>query len=78
MLKDWKITVINEREVNMSKNTFRILGFILIAWGITICFIPVYSSSRFNMTFNFTGFNIPLGLIIAVIGTFFVWSTYKK
>jgi len=64
--------------LDMNKRIFRLLGCILIVWGICICFIPIYFSSRFGVTFNFTGFNIPLGLVIAALGAFIVWSTFSK
>jgi len=62
----------------MNNIIFRILGCILILWGISIFFNPLHYSSKFHLPFDYTGINIPLGIIIAAIGGFFVWSTYKK
>lgn len=62
----------------MYKIPFRILGFALILWGLRIFLDPVYYSSGFGVTFDYTDINIPLGLIIAAIGIFFVWSSFKS
>ncbi len=62
----------------MGNITFRILGCILVFWGISICLDPVHKSSRFGVTFDYTGVNIPLGIIIVALGGFFVWSSFRK
>ena len=55
-----------------------VLGSTLIIWGIEICFHPVYYSSKFGRTFDFTGINIPYGLFVAAVGVLFLWSSFRK
>jgi hypothetical protein len=62
----------------MNNIIFRILGVALIFWGISICFDPIHHSSRFGVIFDYTGINIPFGLIVAALGGGFIWSTFKK
>jgi hypothetical protein len=62
----------------MDNIIFRILGCVLVLWGISICFDPLHYSSRFGRMFDYTGINIPFGLIVAALGVFFIWSTFKK
>ena len=62
----------------MGNIIFRILGCVLILWGISIGFDPVHYSNRFSVTLDYTGINIPLGLILVVLGRLFVWSTFRK
>lgn len=62
----------------MNNIIFRILGCILILWGISIFINPLHYSSRFGRIFDYTGISIPLGLIIAALGGIFVWSTFRK
>ena len=57
---------------------YRILGFVLILWGIRICFDPIQYSSKFGVTFDYTGINLPFGLFLAALGSYFVWSTFRK
>ena len=58
--------------------TFRILGFALIFWGVKIYFDPIQYSNKFGVTFDYTGINIYFGLIVAVFGIFFIWSSFNK
>jgi len=62
----------------MDNIIFRILGCVLILWGTSIIFDPIHQSSRFGITFDYTGISIPLGLIVAALGGLFIWSTFKK
>ena len=62
----------------MNNLIYRILGCVLTLWGISICLDPIHYSSRFGVTFDYTDINIPFGLFIAAVGSFFIWSTFKK
>ena len=62
----------------MSKITFRILGCVLILWGISICFDPVHYSGRFDYYFDFTEIKWPLGGGLIILGAFFIWSSFRK
>ena len=57
---------------------YRFLGIVMISVGILICIDPIHYSHKFNRTFDFTGFNIPLGLAHIALGLGFVWSTFRK
>lgn len=62
----------------MDKLINTILGGSLILFGAGICFDPVFYDSRHGMTIDLTGFNIPFGIFLVVIGSWLIWSTYKK
>lgn len=62
----------------MNNIIYRILGCMLILWGISICLDPIQYSSRFGITFDYSDINKPLGLFIVIWGGIFLWSTFKK
>ena len=62
----------------MNKVTFRLLGGILILGGISIWINPIFYSSRFGITFDYTGINKFLSIIFITLGVYFIWSTFKK
>ena len=62
----------------MNKIIFRLLGSVLILSGISIYINPVYYSSRFGITFDYTGINKLLSIIFVALGVYFIWSTFKK
>jgi hypothetical protein len=57
---------------------YRMLGFSLIALGATVFFNPILEIGNYPVVIDLTGFNVQSGLIIIGIGSFFVWSTYRK
>ncbi len=57
---------------------FRMLGGIMILWGIGIWFDPINHSSKFLMTFDYTEIRIPLCLFSIIIGSLFIWTTFRK
>jgi hypothetical protein len=62
----------------MNKIIFRLLGGILILSGISIWINPVFYSSRFGITFDYSGINKFLSVIFVALGVYFIWSTFKK
>jgi len=62
----------------MNRITFRLLGSILFLSGIFIWIKPVYYSSRFGTTFDFSGIKWPFGGGLFIIGAFFLWSSFRK
>ena len=62
----------------MNKTTIKLLGGVLIFSGITIWLNPAYFSSRFGITFDFTGIKWPFGGGLVLLGCFFIWSSFRK
>lgn len=56
----------------------RILGFGLILWGISIWNNPIHHSSKFLITFDFTELRIPISLFLIIMGSLFIWTTFRK
>ena len=46
--------------------------------GISIWVNPVYYSSRFGTTFDFSGIKWPFGGGLIILGAFFIWSNGKE
>jgi hypothetical protein len=57
---------------------FIILGITLILWGGLTIIHPKSYSSRFNMYFDFTGIEWPLGGLLIAFGIAFIWSEMRK
>ncbi len=62
----------------MNKITFRLFGSILFLSGISIWIKPVSYSSRFGITFDFSGIKWPFGGCFIILGAFFIWSSFRK
>lgn len=55
-----------------------LLGVILIFLGFGIVFKPKFYSYKFDYVIDFTGYNIPFGIFIIIVGVFFIWTTLRK
>ncbi len=55
-----------------------ILGVALLLLGIRIILKPELYNPVYRITWDTTGFNIPLGLVIAVIGVLFIRSAFIR
>ena len=62
----------------MDRIIFVLIGFIMVILGLGILFEPRFYSFRYNYHFDLTGYNIPLGIFIIVVGILFIWRTLKK
>ena len=62
----------------MNNFYFAVLGGSLIIFGLGTCIDPIHYSSKYGVTYNFTGFNVPLGLFCIVIGLILVRTIFKK
>lgn len=62
----------------MNNILYRILGLVLVGWGLRVCIDPVYYSTKYDMRFDFSEINISFGLIVALLGGYFVWSSFSK
>ena len=62
----------------MNKRIIKLLGGVLIFSGITIWFNPNYYSSRFGITFDFSGVKWPFGGVLFILGGLFIWSSFRK
>jgi hypothetical protein len=54
-----------------------IAGFALFALGIRIIYDPHIHNYVHGYQFDFTGFNVPLGLAVATGGVLFLWWAFK-
>lgn len=61
----------------MDKFFQTLLGIWLIIWGVIIIRDPKFNSARFYYI-DFTGYNVPLGIFLIVIGMSFIWLILKK
>jgi hypothetical protein len=55
-----------------------LLGAILIFLGVGIIFEPRFYSYKFDYYFDFSGYNIPFGIFMMVVGVLFIWTTFKR
>jgi len=55
----------------------RMLGGMMIFSGISIWFNPVFHSSKFLMTFDFTEIKIPMCLFLIILGSLFICTTFR-
>lgn len=53
-------------------------GLFLMIMGIKLFKNPKIYSSAYQYTWDTTGYNIPLGLVLIGFGLYLIWSTYKK
>jgi hypothetical protein len=56
---------------------FYLLGVVLIVLGVGIIIEPRYQHVTSGYYFDFTGYNIPLGIFIIGVGIFLLWTTLK-
>jgi len=62
----------------MNKTSIKVLGWVLIISGITIWLHPAYYSSRFGITFDFTGIKWLFVGGLIILGALFIWSSFRK
>jgi hypothetical protein len=62
----------------MNKFVFIFLGIVWGLFGILIIIDPKFYSWRYNYYFDFTGYNIPLGIFMIVVGGLFIWTSLRK
>ncbi len=57
---------------------FLFLGIVVILMGGRILYEPKFYSYKFQHDFDFTGYNIPLGIFMIVVGALFIWNFFKN
>ena len=57
---------------------FILLGAVLIVLGLGIIIEPRYQHVTSGYYFDFTGYNIPFGIVLIIIGGLFIWTTLRK
>jgi len=62
----------------MSRIFFIILGSVWGLVGILIIISPTFYSSYFHRNLDFTEVKWPLGIGLIVLGSLFVWSSFRK
>ena len=61
-------------KVNADKIGFIVGGIILIFIGIGLILNPVIPQHRWGITFDYSGYNIPLGIFLITVGLIFICS----
>jgi hypothetical protein len=61
-----------------AKFPYVILGAALMAWGASIIIDPIYYSSRFTYTWDFTEIKWYFGGLLVILGGYFVVSSLLK
>ncbi len=63
----------------MDNNIYaRVAGSSFVLYGILIINDPSYYSSKHSRVIDYTGYNIPFGLLLIVSGFIFFFSTFLK
>ena len=62
----------------MNRIIFILLGTVWAIFGLSIIINPKFYSDKYHRYFDFTGYNIPFGIILIIIGGLFIWTTLKK
>ncbi len=60
----------------MNLNIF--IGICLLIIGIMTIIHPKFYSYRYERYIDFTGYNIPLGVFMIVVGVLFIWTSFRK
>jgi hypothetical protein len=53
------------------------LGILLIIFGSLIIYQPAFYDRLYGIYFDFTGYNIPLGIFIIIVGIGFIWTSVR-
>lgn len=62
----------------MNNLSYRVLGIVLILSGISVWLNPIKHSGTDLMTFDYTEIQIPMCMFLIIIGSAFIWSTFRK
>jgi hypothetical protein len=62
-------------KIAMEGKGFVLLGGLLVFLGIKIIRDPKLYSAIYQYTIDFTGYNIPLGIFIILVGIGFIWTS---
>jgi len=54
------------------------IGIFLIIIGSMTIVRPEFYSYRYERHIDFTGYNIPLGIFMIVVGGLFIWTSVRK
>ena len=61
-----------------AKITYIILGVSLILIGVMMIIDPIFYSTKYNYTWDFTEVKWPLGCFLVILGSYFLVSNLKK
>ena len=62
----------------MDRLGYIFLGLLLIYLGFEITLDPKVYNPIYDYHFDFTGYNIPLGIAMIILGVAFIWTEVKK
>ena len=62
----------------MDRLGFVFLGLLLIYLGIEISIDPKVYNPIYDFQFDFTGYNIPFGIAMIILGVAFIWTEVKN
>ncbi|OGR26528.1 MAG: hypothetical protein A2277_03930 [Desulfobacterales bacterium RIFOXYA12_FULL_46_15] len=66
------------RDFTMNKLSFRILGIVLVLSSVSIWLNPIIHSRADGMTFDFTEVKTLVCSFLIILGSVFIWTTFKK
>jgi hypothetical protein len=62
----------------MNRIGFTLLGLLSILLGGAIVLDPTVHNPILEYTIDFTGYNIPLGIFIILVGIGFIWTSLRR
>ncbi len=54
------------------------LGISLVAFGAGVLLWPKFYDHILSFSFDYSGYNIPFGIFMIIVGLLFIWTTLKK
>jgi uncharacterized membrane protein len=54
-----------------------VLGILLIVFGIEIYINPVYYSSKYSMTLDYSNIKVPFSIVLVFLGIALLWAHWK-
>ena len=62
----------------MEKYGYAFLGCVLILLGMSIYADPILHDSKHGVIIDFTGVNHLYGVFMIIVGSLFLWTTFRK
>lgn len=55
-----------------------VFGVVLSLWGVFVILYPKFYDWRFRRYFDFTGYNVPLGIFVIIVGVLFILTSIGR
>jgi len=62
----------------MTRTIYFLLGLVLAVVGMGVILKPRWYSSRFGYHFDLSELNIPIGIVLVLVGSIFIWSVLRN